>query len=1803
MSDTSDPRVEFGVDADDAQARQEANRLAQIFEEAFAQAAPGIGRSFAKGFQQAFKTSGVNDVFSGFSEGSDEAFRSTRRVSGGVTDLAEDLSQLEARVRASRAVLEQLGASPDLFAVVDNELQKVLRRAAVFNDNLEEIARDPSLLEGYKTSFLEARRVISSELDQQTRLLINFKEDQRAAQSQLLEQEKISGRLRVAELRRQQSQFVVEEQGANAQRLAETRIAGQRQVAQERATQRARLEILRFTLRQVRVFERAIASALRLTGRAAAGAASTTGAAINRITRLFRRSNRELNDGLNSALIQREQSMSRSFRRQTTIINSEITRQTATIERFERAASTGIVGAATGRSRLGGLLGGGLAIGGGFVLARQLREGFDETVNLNEAINRSNEIFGQASQTIRDFSDDSVRALFLTRSQAIAAASDFGIFGRSAGLVGEDLTRFSTDLTQLATDLASFNNTNVEDAVTALAAGLRGEQEPLRRYGVLLDQATLRLRALNEGIIETDRVLTPQERVLAAYSEILAQTAVQQGDAARTADDFANSSRRTGAALTELFAASTAALIPLAERISNGLLPVLETLTDFIRGDVSPALQLLRDGLIGVGIGLAALAGLRVAGESVRFLGIALRGLVTPLGLLLGVFAAAGAAITIFYRRSEDFAAVVRGLIIVVGDLARTGLTLAIGAFRALGELLTSTVLPAVVDVARIVGGALLTGLSAAARFVSGVVIPAFIRLADIVDQTILPAFRAIGGFITGQVVPALRSFGRAALDVLAVVVRFLGPAIDGFRDLGRAIADAFQTGDLSGLLGGLESVAVGIGRVFGNLGVLLYETLRPQVERAVGAIVDAFDRIDVAAIGLKVLEIVRLVGRVLGSIVSDPLFIQAVAAIGAAAVAVAANFVIGFAQGVRSNIGELGDLLGDALSLAFREAISFAFQNPEVIAAAILAAFAARQILNAWARAGQLGAGGLASGFVAGLRRSSVNASQFASGLFGGQAALREAFVRNGNSAAQALQTSFARSVRDLRRLGVGTQGLIPADGIITQASVTEANRRLESVENAVGRARVSGVLFGQRTSEVFSGLGRSAREFGRVFNRNVQFDSTRFRAGIADANVAFRDGIARMRAQGRLSGVAVGNAVLAGFGAVLAGQQGGAIGIAGIFTSAIAAGVTAGPWVGALVGAAGFLSKWWGDRKREAEEASAAVDGYADAVLRSGGVTQALQQISEAVDSVFRERDIDFQETFADFDIPGFVQEIADGANVVDAATTAIGRSLGLEGNALAQFALNLDLLTDASERLRAGNLTEAEALPLQRQLESARETIANLIGDTGASLDDVLDLRQELTGTGSQVAEGIQEGVLALGRLRVETGAATREAANLGGSLAGVTSRIEPLAASTRAMGGAFGDAVPPILSVIHGLERVEVTADDALGGLGRFVRSGLELITPTLDQLGDLTDFDFSRIFDIRGLIDYLKALGATNDEIAQGITETFGVNGQAIVEQFGDELEDLNDKFNAVEAGTSLVQQALQELGRQRSDRLRGEIDAIRDRLDDAREAADRARESLTAFITGRYADTPQALVDQLIGNIGSIGSEIEEALLQGGVRGDAALRSAVGGFESQLAGIIQAGFDSGLRTQDQFATLLSPLFAAIGEESNDSLARILSNVDFTEGITPAAGREIAAALDRALAGNDLEVAAQAVVAAEENVRRIEDQLNFQQAQMDVEVIFSYDQVAAALQAAGADQALLVALGITPESVAALQQSQLVQGVQAAQSSVTNNNTTIQRQEVNFIGYTADEAGRTAAVFIDGMNARIAGGGGGTLTYR
>jgi hypothetical protein len=201
-------------------------------------------------------------------------------------------------------------------------------------------------------------------------------------------------------------------------------------------------------------------------------------------------------------------------------------------------------------------------------VVRFVHTSIQAAADLGETISKVGVVFGNTAGDIEAWADTAATRMGQSKQQALDAASTFAIFGKSAGLSGDDLAGFSTGLTELASDLSSFSNTTPEQAIQAIGAALRGETEPIRAYGVLLDDASMRQEALSMGLIKsTKEALTPQNKVLAAQALIYRQTTLAQGDFERTSDSLSNKQKILSAEFTNFQTLLGQKLAPTYEKL------------------------------------------------------------------------------------------------------------------------------------------------------------------------------------------------------------------------------------------------------------------------------------------------------------------------------------------------------------------------------------------------------------------------------------------------------------------------------------------------------------------------------------------------------------------------------------------------------------------------------------------------------------------------------------------------------------------------------------------------------------------------------------------------------------------------------------------------------------------------------------------------------------------------------------------------------------------------------------------------------------------------------------------------------------------------------------------------------------------------------------------------------------------------------------------------------------------------------------------------------------------------------------
>lgn len=284
------------------------------------------------------------------------------------------------------------------------------------------------------------------------------------------------------------------------------------------------------------------------------------------------------------------------------------------------------------KTQLAGVVGAGAIIGG-------LGSAVKAASDMGETVSKVGVVFGDQSAAVQDWAKTAATSFGMSKQEALEAAGTFGNLFSAMGIAKAPAADMSKSLVQLSGDLASFNNANPEEVLLALRSGIVGETEPLRRFGVNINEVRLKAEAFRLGLVkaEVDQVklsaatetvdkatrkaadalkkygadstqysdavrdqeqatdkladvtagkipaaLDAATKASAAYSLMMHDTALAQGDFVRTGDGLANQGRTLSGMWKDLKAA-----------IGAGFLPIAAAAAKILTGRLVPAFQSL----------------------------------------------------------------------------------------------------------------------------------------------------------------------------------------------------------------------------------------------------------------------------------------------------------------------------------------------------------------------------------------------------------------------------------------------------------------------------------------------------------------------------------------------------------------------------------------------------------------------------------------------------------------------------------------------------------------------------------------------------------------------------------------------------------------------------------------------------------------------------------------------------------------------------------------------------------------------------------------------------------------------------------------------------------------------------------------------------------------------------------------------------------------------------------------------------------------------------------------------------------
>lgn len=171
------------------------------------------------------------------------------------------------------------------------------------------------------------------------------------------------------------------------------------------------------------------------------------------------------------------------------------------------------------------------------------RQSIETASDLAEVQNVVDTAFGESKQKMEDFADTAVKTYGISKLTAKQTGSNFMAMAAGMGLANDSASDMAVALTGLSADMASFYNVGQDVASTALKSIFTGETETLKQFGIVMTDANLQAYALSKGITKSTADMSQAEKVQLRYNYVMSQTALAQGDFAKTSDSWANQTR------------------------------------------------------------------------------------------------------------------------------------------------------------------------------------------------------------------------------------------------------------------------------------------------------------------------------------------------------------------------------------------------------------------------------------------------------------------------------------------------------------------------------------------------------------------------------------------------------------------------------------------------------------------------------------------------------------------------------------------------------------------------------------------------------------------------------------------------------------------------------------------------------------------------------------------------------------------------------------------------------------------------------------------------------------------------------------------------------------------------------------------------------------------------------------------------------------------------------------------------------------------------------------------------------------
>lgn len=187
-------------------------------------------------------------------------------------------------------------------------------------------------------------------------------------------------------------------------------------------------------------------------------------------------------------------------------------------------------------------------------------------------------VFGKNSAKVKAWAKGAADSVGLAKSEYADLAVVTGSMLKNTGI--EDYAGKTKGLITLGGDLAATFGGTTKTAMEAISALMRGETDPIEKYGVSIKQSAISAELAAKGLDGLTGSAKTQAEQQARLKLLFDQTKDSQGAFARESDTLANSQQKLGAKWENLKATIGKGLLPVATKLTTWLSKAIDGSND-----------------------------------------------------------------------------------------------------------------------------------------------------------------------------------------------------------------------------------------------------------------------------------------------------------------------------------------------------------------------------------------------------------------------------------------------------------------------------------------------------------------------------------------------------------------------------------------------------------------------------------------------------------------------------------------------------------------------------------------------------------------------------------------------------------------------------------------------------------------------------------------------------------------------------------------------------------------------------------------------------------------------------------------------------------------------------------------------------------------------------------------------------------------------------------------------------------------------------------------------------------------------